>query len=849
MHYFTLCSIVSPGIVRQCFCNYPTQATVQILLRIMCACYTGAIERFFWRGKMKYYAVSLEDLARFFDVDMQRGLTQSQIHKRIQKYGLNELPQQQTDSWFTLILRQFKSPLVYILIAAVFLMLFIGHTIDAFVIAIILIFNACIGAFQEGRASNLLQSLKKYTATTCTVVRDGVQEIIDARFLVPGDILFIQDGDSVPADARLMQAYNLKIDEAALTGESLAVEKSVVSMPENAPLYEQFGMVFAGTTVVSGNGMALVVATGLLSYSGTIAKVIQTIDTETPLKKQFAKLSRTIIITAFILCSILLGVALYHGKSLADTALVLATLFVSVIPEGLPIVLTIVLASGASRLAKKKVLVKKLQAVEALGRTDVIITDKTGTLTRNEMVVVAVCTDDEIYTVTGEGYLETGKVFMHNHPVNLADLSLQQELFVLGASLMSHAHRAYQKDGSVVVKGEPLEAAIELFALKLGMIKSKAEKLFTRLYDIPFDPATRLQAQFFSKDDVLLVFVHGSPEHVFAVCSTVSRDTHKALDQFLANGMRVVASAYGEFKLTAIADFEDFFEKQVVGHLICLGLFGVEDTLRPDVPFMVAQAQRAHIEVVMATGDHATTALLIAQQAGISDKDQPVLTGAEFNALSHEQALLAVNTVRVYARVSPLDKMKLVKLFHEQHKIVAMTGDGVNDAPALVAADLGIAMGIKGTEVAKEAADLVVLDDSFSNIVRAIEEGRHLFALLRRVVLYLLSTNLSEIFVVASFFIVRNDIVLLPVHILWINVVTDGFLDIALAMEPQEKDILADEWLYKIQKKGLINAGLLAKVLYQALLMASSIFVLTYFYHGPNGVFSTLVMTSMALLQ
>ncbi|MBA3954652.1 cation-transporting P-type ATPase [Candidatus Dependentiae bacterium] len=798
---------------------------------------------------MKYYAVTLEDLMVLYNVDRQRGLTQAQVDKRLKEYGLNELLHQKSEPWLILVLRQFKSPLVYILLVSAFLMLFIGHRVDAFVIAFILVFNALIGAFQEGRASNLLNSLKKYSANTCTVMRDGTQQIIDTRFLVPGDILFIQDGESIPADARLLQAYNLKIDEAVLTGESFAVEKKVGMLPENTPLYEQYTMVFAGTPVVSGNGLAVVVATGLSTYIGTIQKVIQTIDTETPLKKQFQKLSRSIVIGAFVLCGLLLVVALYQGKSITDIMLLLAALFVSVIPEGLPVVLTIVLASGASRLAKNKVLVKKLQAVEALGRTDVIITDKTGTLTRNEMVVVSVLAGDKVFTVTGEGYLEKGQVLKDNELVVLKDLSSTEQLFVYGAALMTRAHRAYLKDGTVLVKGEPLEAAIELFALKLGVTKPEAEKKFTKLYDIPFDPVRRLQAQFFKKDDRLFVFVHGSPEYVFAACAQVPQSALALLDQFLSNGMRMVASAYTEAEAIEITDFDDFFEKQVLGHFVYLGLFAVQDTLRLDVPFMVAQARKAHIEVIMATGDHKKTASIIAYQAGIGDKDQPVLTGAELNALSHEQALRAVATVRVYARVSPLDKMKLVKLLHENHKIVAMTGDGVNDAPALVAADLGIAMGIKGTEVAKEAADLVVLDDSFSNIVRAIEEGRHIFATLRRVVLYLLSTNLSEVFVLASFFAFRSDIILLPVHILWINVITDGFLDIALAMEPREKNILTDEWLYKTQKKGLIDRTLIAKVFYQASLMASSVFILTYFYYGENGALSTLVMTSMALLQ
>jgi Ca2+-transporting ATPase len=560
-------------------------------------------------------------------------------------------------------------------------------------------------------------------------------------------------------------------------------------------------------------------------------------------------LSYWIVIGAFILCGTLLAVAVYQGNSLTETLLLLAALFVSVIPEGLPIVLTIVLATGAYRLAKKKVLVKKLQAVEALGRTDVIVTDKTGTLTRNEMVVVSVFSGDAVYTVSGEGYFEQGQVFKDDKPITLDDLPKTQQLLAYGSALMSRAHRGYQEDGTITIKGEPLEAAIEIFALKLGVVKAQVEKEFKRLYDIPFDPFRRLQAQFFKKNSKIIVFVHGSPEHVFAACSKVTLVMKSMLDQFLDKGLRMVASAYKEFDAQEIQDFEVFFEKEVLGHLHFLALFGVEDTLRPQVPFMVAQAHKAHIQVIMATGDHKKTAFIIAKQAGIANEHSTVLSGVELSSMNHNQALDAAETVKVYARVSPLDKMKLIKLLHEQGKIVAMTGDGVNDAPALVAADLGIAMGIKGTEVAKEAADLVLLDDSFASIVRAIEEGRHIFATLRRVVLYLFSTNLSEVCILGAFLLFKNDVILLPVHILWINVITDGFLDVALAMEPHEKDILTDEWIYQTQKRGLIDSTLLGKMVYQALLMSGSVVVLTLLYYGENGSLRTLVVTSIALLQ
>ncbi len=798
--------------------------------------------------KLKPYAQSAEALATEYKTSLTEGLSQQEAEARLQKYGPNSLPEAKAPSWIQLFLSQFTSPLVYILAFSAVLVFFLGDVLDAAIIGSVLLFNALVGTIQEGRAATLLLSLKKFISSTCTVVREGKKHIIPTKELVPGDIIIVQEGERVPVDARIIASSDLKIDESMLTGESNPVEKQLNTLEGPRALYEQTNMLFSGTYVLTGNASAIVVATGLDTVLGQLQKSIERVDTRTPLRKQIERLSRLLLIGLLVLCTSLFIIGISMGRNILEVLLLLVALGVSVIPEGLPIVVTLVLAAGAYRMAQKHVLVKRLQAVEGLGRAQLLVVDKTGTLTRNEMMVLKVSTPGYVYDVTGTGYFEEGAVLFNGSSV--PETAEHKDLFLArdAAALLSNAEIRYDLQTKLFkIKGDPLEAGMDIFARKLGGYKRELSNRYQLLYEIPFDATLRMHVAAYKADEKVLVFVSGAPEAIIQASHAVSQEVLDALDAFLNQGLRVIGLAYKELSSNEIQeDFRTFFLEKLRGTLNFLALLGIQDAIRPDAKEMVSVARKLGLEVIMATGDHAKTALFVAHEIGLLKPDDEVLTGKEFEQLSDKQLLKNIERIRVYARFLPHDKMRLIELFHKKDKLVAMTGDGVNDVPSLVAADLGIAMGIKGTEVAQQAADMVLLDDSFGSIIKAIEEGRHIFYTLRRVILYLFTTNLGEILTISSAFLLSMPFPLLPAQILWLNLVTDGFLDIALGTEKSERSALR-----RMQKGNLIDRGMVIKMSYGALIMACGTLLLFSFYvtHYSLEKARTVALVTMAAFQ
>lgn len=753
---------------------------------------------------------------------------------------------------------QFQSPLIYVLLIAAIIIFFVGsQKLDAFIISGILLFNAIIGTIQEGRTANIVATLRHFIATKSVVIRDGQHHIIDDRDLVPGDLIILKEGERVPADARVIHAERLKVDESILTGESNPVYKQSDVVSGTILISDQSNMVFRGTYIVSGSGKAIVVATGERTEVGKLHKTIEEIDTDIPLKRELTRLSYFILTFILGICVLLLIIGLVTGRPVKELLVMLTALFICVVPEGLPVVLTLVLVTGAYRMARKQVLIKNLQGVEALGRTEVVVIDKTGTLTRNEMVVTTVFSDGTQYEVSGEGYFAQGALHEDSKTVTVhPDTSLS--FIGQAAALLNSAEISHNKKTNLFeIKGDPTEAALYVLAQKMGYTQETLEKTYHEQYEIPFDSALKYHAGFYQHDGKGIAFVIGAAEAVFEKASSVPSSYTHALTQFLEDGLRTVVVAMKEFDPQAIVirgseqELYEAYQRLIADGLTIVGICGIQDAIRPEVAAMVKQARTVGLHVVMATGDHKKTALYVAKKVGIYREGDEVLEGEQLQKMSDEELRDHLERVTVFARVSPQDKVRIINLFHERGDIVAMTGDGVNDVPSLLAADLGIAMGQIGTEVTKQASDLVLLNDSFANIIHAIEEGRHIFYALRRVVLYFFSTNMGEIFIVLFALFTNLPLPLLAAQILWLNFVTDGFLDVGLSMEPQESDLLSATWLQ--QKERLVDWHLMVKSLYMAIPMGVvSLIIFKQCYAGiPESLpyARTMTLITMAMFQ
>ena len=802
------------------------------------------------------YQQDVAFLTQHFSTHMQTGLSEKQARELLKICGPNALPEQSQPSLFWVFLSQFASPLIYILLlAAALIFIFGDNHIDAFIIVGILLFNSIVGTIQEARTHKILTGLKKFFVQDAVVIREGKKRVIESKYLVPGDIIIVQDGQLIPADARILESHELKVNEAMLTGESGAIAKNGQIISQEVPLTDQSNMLFSGTFILVGWARAIVVATGLNTQIGKIQKTMEQTQTQVPLAKQMTKLSWFIIWFVIALCLLLLSIGILTGYPAKELAVLLTALFICVIPEGLPVVLTLVLVSGVYRMAKQKVIVKNMQAVEGLGHADVIVIDKTGTLTRNEMIVTRLYADNKNYTVSGKGYLIQGSLYYEGKEVQ-AENAVQQ--IAKGLALLNTTTITFiEQRNSFEVKGDPTQAALYVFATKLGITQDQLEGEYKKIFEIPFESTHKYHASFYEYQGKGIAFVAGTPEIIFKMTKAES-GIQEELNNFLEDGLRVIAVAECHFNVNDVPSdaTRAYFDYLLVHGSHFLGLCGMEDAVRPEAAHTISRARKAGFHIVMATGDHQHTGLAIARQVGIYREGDEAIDGPELDRLSDLELQEIIMHVTVFSRVSPEQKLRIIKAFHARDHIVAMTGDGINDAPSLVAADIGIAMGGIGTEVAKEASDILLLDDSVKNIISAIEEGRRTIYALRRVILYFFSTNLAEILIILFAFIaslsfpqLKLAFPLTAAQILWLNLVTDGFLDSALALEKKEKGLLFDQkWFGK--KSHIIDKQMIWHMFFSAVPMAlGSLFVFLLFSPVDLPLARTMTLLTLGMFQ
>lgn len=782
------------------------------------------------------------------------GLGKEEAANRLARYGANALPAEKVPSLLERFFSQFKSPLIYILLVASAALAWLGESMNSAIILGILLFNAVVGVVQEGRAQNTLRALRSFIETNATVIRGGVEYIILDREVVPGDVLIVQEGERVAADARIVLASGLRIDESSLTGESLPVSKTADTVQGEVPVAEQRNMLFKGTYVSSGHGQALVVATGSATFIGGIARSITGIESDVPLKKSIEKLSRRIIGVVGGITLVLFISGVVFGHSVREMFAVVVSLAVSVIPEGLPIVMTLVLATGVWRMSKRNVLVKKLQAVEALGQADIIAVDKTGTLTRNELVVRKVWADATLFTVSGEGYEPTGTVQVNAKIPSEKEQMVLAHIAASGARLSS-AHLSYIEESKKWrIAGDPTEACLIVLGSKLGVSQEELLHEAPLVAEIPFDYKRKYHATVHRAPAGSVLTVVGAPETILASCTRVSRagvghaltnatraELEETYTRMSGEGLRLLAFAERAYSAEELTP-ED------VHSLTFLGFMGIEDTLRREVAEAVSRAEAAGIRVVMITGDHVLTARAIGKEAGIWHEGDNILSGEEIDTMLDPELALALAGVTVFARVTPEHKARIIEAYRRRNEVVAMTGDGVNDAPSLVAADLGVAMGTIGTEVAKEAADIVLTDDNFGSIVSAIEEGRSIYKTIKKVILYLFSTSAGEVLTIAGGLFMGLPLPVLAVQIIWLNFVTDGFLDVSLAMEPKERNLLARTT--KKSSSALIDARMVRRMVVMALpMMIGTLFLFGRYLELEPEKAWTVSLTVLAVFQ
>lgn len=750
---------------------------------------------------MEWYKKNKEELLEEFNTSFEDGLSEEKAKENLEKYGPNELKEEKKKSFFSKLLDQFKDFLVVILIVAAIISYFIGSQKDAIVILAIVIVNAFLGLYQEGRAEKALEALQKMSSPTAKVIRGGKTQEVDASSLVPGDMVVLDAGDIIPADLRLIESSNVKIEEASLTGESVPVEKdSSAVFDKEVSLGDRKNMAFMSTVITYGRAKGVVVGTGHETEIGKIATMIQTYETETtPLQKQLNQLGKFLGIATIIICALVFGIGLFQGREVFEMFMVAISLAVAAIPEGLPAIVTIVLAIGMNRMVKKNAIVKKLLAVETLGSTTVICSDKTGTLTQNEMTVVKVYTDGKVIDVTGGGYEPKGEFKIDNEEIELNSIGDLDTL--LSIAILTNDAELEEKEGLYSIIGDPTEGALVTLSGKAGITKKEINKAHPRVEELPFDSARKMMTTFHENyvEDKIVSFTKGAPDIIIDKCKFISIDgkvvpfneelKKKAMDinsKFSKDALRVLAFAYREYDNLP----EDISSEKIENNMTFVGLTGMIDPPRAEAKEAIEKCKHAGIETIMITGDYKETAFAIAKELGMADHPDEAIMGEKLEGLSDEEMRELVKTKKVYARVSPEHKVRIVSALRENGHIAAMTGDGVNDALALKKSDIGVSMGITGTDVAKNTAELILTDDNFSSIVAAVEEGRIIYSNIKKFVFFLLSCNIGEILLVFVSILLNLPVPLLPIQLLWLNLVTDSFPALALGVEQGDPDIM-----------------------------------------------------------
>ena len=748
---------------------------------------------------------SVQDVLCDLATDKTQGLSQGEANARIEKYGENRLQEKKKKSTFQRFLDQFKDAMIIIILLAAAVSLTLvcieknwGELFEPGLILLIVILNAVMGVYQEGKAEKALDALKNMSAPHARVIRDGVEQVIDAAALVPGDIIKLEAGDFVPADARLLQSASLKSEEAALTGESVPSEKdATVVVDEKAPIGDRTNMVFSGCSITYGTAIAVVTATGMNTEMGKIAGLLDGEgDTQTPLQQKLADLGKYLGFMALAACAIIFVVGLFNDLEPMHLFMTAVSLAVSAIPEGLPAIVTIVLSIGVQRMVKKNALIRRLPAVETLGGASVICSDKTGTLTQNRMTLT-------------KAYVDGGEI----EAISATNSDAIRKLLNYG-TLCCDGSVNFTAEGEQHI-GDPTETAIVVASHKNGFEKDALNEQFPRLAEIPFDSDRKLRSTVNVIDGKKIVIVKGAFDMMASRCVAGDLEAAKrATNEMSSDALRVLAVAYKEIDEVP----ENPTSEELETGLTFMGLVGMIDPPRPEARDAVAVCRRAGIKVVMITGDHVVTASAIAKDLGILVEGDRAITGAELDAMSDDELDAVVADISVYARVSPENKIRIVKAWQRKGQVVSMTGDGVNDAPALKAADIGCAMGITGTDVAKGASDMTLTDDNFATIVDAVEEGRGIYANIKKVVAFLLSTNIGEVFTVFFAMLMWHTSPLLSMQLLWINLVTDSLPAIALGMEAVEKDVM--DRRPKPKNEGIFAHGLGMRVAIQGVMFA-----------------------------
>jgi len=763
----------------------------------------------------KWHQMDAEELSRQIGCDPVRGLTSGEVAERLERYGRNELSEGKRISPLTLLLNQFKDFMVLVLVGATLISALLGEYLDAVTIIAIIVINGILGFVQEFRAERSLRALKALSAPSASVVRDGQVISVAASELVPGDLVLLEPGDRVPADIRLLETNSLYAEESALTGESVPVGKTALPIRESElPLGDQRNLGFMGTMVTRGTAKGIVVRTGMQTEMGTIADLIQQTEAmETPLQHRLEQLGKILIIVAVALTVMVVLAGILHGQPAYGMFLAGVSLAVAAIPEGLPAIVTIALALGVQRMIKRKAIVRKLPSVETLGCASVICSDKTGTLTQNKMTVTRLWLGGRSLEVSGEGYAPEGEITECGTHVDLKkDQGLRRLLQVAALCNNSvlykkepeeergkRAKATQGEEGEWLLKGDPTEGALAVLAAKMGLSANALEGLYKREREFPFDSERKRMSVIVSHQGGRLLCVKGASDMLLEQCTHVLWDGNvipltatlrqkiaAAVEEMAASALRVLGMAYRDIRGQETVETEREAEQQ----LVFVGLSGMIDPPRKEVRDAIAVCRQAGIKTVMITGDHQTTAEAIAGQLGILPRGGVAVNGRQLAAMTDEQLDREVDNIYVYARVSPEHKLRIVKSLQRQGHVVAMTGDGVNDAPAIKASDIGIAMGITGTDVSKEASALVLSDDNFATIVAAIEEGRGIYENIRKFIRYLLASNVGEILTMFLAMMAGLPLPLVPIQILWVNLVTDGLPAMALGVDQAEKDLM-----------------------------------------------------------
>ena len=806
---------------------------------------------------MKWYQLDKLRVEQKLHVITSKGLNDNQVKERQKQFGYNILESDKKVPWWLLFLKQFQDFMVIVLLAATLIAGMLGEFIDAIAIMVIVLVNGFIGFFQEQRAEKSMEKLKQLSAPIIEVLRNGKWIKIPSKEAVVGDVIRIKTGDRIAADIRIVEANYLETEEAALTGESEPVLKHTSPLKhDNLEAQDQSNMGFMGTLVTKGNGIGIVVGTGMNTVMGQIASLMtSTKKMPTPLEHKLEELGKVLIVSVLILTALVVGIGVYQGHPIYNMFLAGVSLAVAAIPEGLPAIVTVALSLGVQRMIRRKAIVRKLSAVETLGCASVICSDKTGTITENQMTVKEIYLNGKQIKVTGEGYAIQGEFYINN--IRITSDYPNLESMLLYGSLCNHAS-LHVKKGKYIVDGDPTDGAILIAARKLGITNQSANS-FRIIKEIPFD-STRKRMSVVVEDENQMRFLitKGAPEMVLPRCTyKLEEEGRKRLHdkQPIEDAvLRMADQAYRTIAISMkpLSKHETTESAFLERDLTFIGLYGMMDPPRKEVKQAILECRQAGIKTVMITGDHVQTAKAVAKEIRLLPEDGFVLSGNDINEMSSYELDQIINNVYVFARVTPEHKLKIVKSLQKNGHVVAMTGDGINDAPAIKASDIGISMGISGTDVTKEASSLILMDDNFATIKAAIKEGRNIYENIRKFIRYLLASNVGEILVMLLAMILAMPLPLVPVQILWVNLVTDGFPALALGMDKPEEDVMKRK--PRDPKEGIFARGLGFKIISRGILIgivSLIAFIVAYdnnpdnLIYGQTFAFSTLVLAQL----